>query len=112
MGNLYGERKWIAVNGRVTYAGGKGDFIQNETAMGLDRFGNAQNQQIIVTGTGDRPVLTGDLSVTCFRSGRFSIRRTTLRLPNTRISGDNLFEQFSNANFSLPLWRSNIWGFG
>ena len=99
MGNIYGERKWVAVNGRITYAGGKGDFVQNETAMGPDRFGNTQNQQIIVTGTGDRPVVTGDLSVTVFPMGRFSIVNNT-SISDSRISGNNLFEQFSNATFS------------
>lgn len=98
LGNLYGERKWIAVNGRVTYAGGKGDFVQNETSMGMDRFGKAQDQQVIVTGNGNRPVLTGDLSVTVFPARRYSIINST-SVSNTRVSGDNLFEEFNNANF-------------
>ncbi len=99
MANLYGERKWIAVNGRFTYAGGKGDFVQNETAMGIDRFGSAQNRQIIVTGNGDRPVLTGDVNFTVFPAGRFSIINNT-SVANTRMSGNNLYEQFDNASFT------------
>jgi hypothetical protein len=99
LANLYGERKWLAVNGRFTYAGGKGNFVQNESAMGVDRFGNTQNQQIIVTGNGDRPVLTGDLNFTVFPAGRFSIVNNT-SVANTRMSGDNLYEQFNNASFT------------
>ncbi len=99
MANLYGERKWIAVNGRFTYAAGKGDFVQNETAMGIDRFGSTQNRQIIVTGNGDRPVLTGDFNFTVFPVGRFSIINNT-SVANTRMSGNNLYEQFDNASFS------------
>jgi hypothetical protein len=99
MGNLYGERTWIAVNGRVTYAGGRGDFVQNETAMGIDRFGTNQDRQIIVTGNGDRPVLTGNVSLTVFPAGRFSLINNT-SISNTRMSGDNLYQQFNNASFS------------
>ena len=66
-GEIYGERKWIALNGRFTYAGGRGDFMQNESAVGTDRFGNGQNVQVIVTGNGDRPVISGNLNVTLSR---------------------------------------------
>ncbi len=100
MGNLYGERKWIAVNGRVTYGNTKGDFIQNETVTGVARFGASQNQQTIVTGNGDRSVLTGDLSATLFPGRKFSLINST-SVGNTRMSGNNFFEQFSNANFSF-----------
>jgi len=99
MGNLYFERKWLAVNGRVTYANTIGNFIQNESAMGIDRFGNSQNQQVIVLGNGDRPVLTADLNETIFPEGRFSIVNNS-SVSNTRMDGNNLFEQFSNATFS------------
>jgi hypothetical protein len=99
LANLYAERKWLAVNGRFTYAGGRGDFIQNETAIGIDRFGSSQNQQIIVTGNGDRPVVTGDLNITVFPSSRISVINVT-SISNTRITGNNEYEQFSNATLS------------
>ena len=98
MGNLYFERRWIAVNGRVSYANTKGNFGQNETAMGQDRFGNSQNQQVIVIGNGDRPVLTADLNETLFPEGKFSIVNNS-SVANTRMDGNNFFEQFNNANF-------------
>ena len=99
LANLYAERKWIAVNGRFSYAGGRGNFVQNESATGIDRFGNAQNQQIIVTGNGDRPVTTGDLNVTIFPASPVSIVNVT-SISNARITGDNVFEQFSNATLA------------
>jgi len=99
LGNLYGERRWFAVNARVTYAGTKGDFIQNETAMGLNRFGSLQNQQVIVTGNGNRPVTTGDFNFTLFPAGRLSIVNNT-SVANTRMVGNNEFEQFDNATFT------------
>ena len=98
LGNLYLERKWLAVNGRLTYAGGRGDFVQNETAIGTDRFG-AQNQQIAVAGDGDRLVTTGDLNITLFPSSRVSVVNIT-SVSNTRMTGNDGFEQFSNATLT------------
>lgn len=96
---LHGERQWIAMNGRFTYAGGRGDFIQNETALGTDRFGNARNVQVIVTGNGDRPVITGDLNVTLLPASRLSVTNNT-SVANTRMTGSNSYEQFNNATFT------------
>jgi len=97
--SLYGERQWIAVNGRFTYAGGRGDFVQNEYAVGANRFGSAQNVQTLVTGNGDRPVLSGNLSFTLFPASRLSVTNDT-SVSNTRMTGNNVFEQFNNATFT------------
>jgi len=97
--NLYGERNWIAMNGRFTYAGGRGDFIQNEYAVGADRFGNPQNVQVLVTGNGDRPVISGDLNITLFPASKLSVTNNT-SVSNTRMIGNNSFEQFNNATFT------------
>jgi hypothetical protein len=99
MGNLYGERKWIAVNAHFTYAGGRGNFIQSESALGVDRFGTNQNRQVIVTGNGDRPVTTGDLNLTLFPESRLSVINTT-SIANTNITGNNFYTQFDNATLS------------
>ena len=99
MGNLYGERKWLAFNARFTYAGGRGAFVQNETAIGTDRFGSAQNRQILVTGDGTRPVMTGDANITLFPAGRFTIINHT-SASNTRMTGNNFYQQFDNKTFS------------
>ncbi len=100
MGNLYGERKWIAINARATYAGGRGDFVQNEIAIGTDRFGSAQNRQVLVTGNGDRPVVAGDFNVTLFPTGRLTIINQTAA-SNTRIIGNNFLQQFDNSTFTF-----------
>jgi hypothetical protein len=96
MGNLYGQEKWLAVNARFTYAGGRGNFIQNESAVGVDRFGAAQNRQIVVTGNADRPVTTGDLNLTFLPESRLSIVNNT-SVSNTRMNGDNFYTQVDNA---------------
>lgn len=100
MGNLYGERKWFSIDARMTYAGGRGDFIQNESAIGLDRFGSAQNRQIIVTGNGDRPVTTGDFNITLFPTSHLTLVNHT-SVSNTRMLGNNLYQQFDNSTFSF-----------
>jgi hypothetical protein len=98
MGNLFGERRWIAINAHFTYADGKGDFIQNQTAAGMDRFGNSQDQQVIVTGNGDRIVTTGDFNFTLFPASKFSVINNT-SVADNRMLGNNFFEQFNNATF-------------
>jgi hypothetical protein len=95
MGNLIGEYKWVVMNARATYTGGTGDFVQNETAVGTDRFGNAQNLQVAVSGTGNRPVLTGDFSMTLFPSSRLSVINNS-SVADTRMDGNNGFLETAN----------------
>lgn len=93
---LYSEHKWFALNGRFTDAGGRGNFVQNETAVGVDRLSNPQDMQVVVSGNGDRPVLTGALNMTVSPSSHLSVTNNTT-VSNTRMIGNNLFEQFNNA---------------
>ena len=100
MGNIFGERRWIVVNGRFTYSSTRGDFIQNDTAIGTDRFGSAQNRQILVRGNGTRPVTTGDFSATLLPLSRVSIINHTA-VSNTRMVGNNFYRQFDNGSQSF-----------
>jgi hypothetical protein len=99
MGNILGERGWIAVHGRFTYASTVGDFIENESAIGVDRFGAAQNRQILVRGRGNRPVTTGDFTVTLFPAARLTIINHT-SASNTRMVGNNFYQQYDSATFT------------
>ena len=99
MGNLIGEFKWITMNARATYAGGRGDFTQNETAVGTDRFGASQNRQVVVTGTGDRPVLTGDFNATLFPSSRLTVVNN-LSVLNERMVGNNAYTQLDPGSLT------------
>ena len=98
--SLASERKWIALNGRFTYAGGRGDFVQNETAPGIDRFGNPQNVQTVVSGNGDRPIISGDANITLFPSSRLSFTNNT-SVSDTRMTGNNFYEQLDNATSAV-----------
>lgn len=99
-GNLFFERRLFSMDARMTHAGGRGAFAQNELAIGTDRFGLTQNRQIAVTGSGDRPVTAGDFNLTLFPGGRFSLA-AGISASNTRTSGNNLYTQFDNATLSL-----------
>jgi hypothetical protein len=96
MGSLTGEFRWIAINARASYSGGRGDFVQNEFATGTDRFGNARNLQIAVTGNGDRPVLTGDFNFTLFPASPLTIVNNS-SVANIRTVGTNAFTQIDNT---------------
>ena len=100
MGNLIGEFRWITLNARATYASGTGNFVQNETAIGTDRFGASQNQQIAVAGAGNRPVFTGDFNITLFPSSRFTVVNNS-SVANARMDGSNAFTEFNNATFAF-----------
>ena len=97
--SLFAERRRFAVNGRFTYAGGERNFILNETALGTDRFGGNQNRQIIVSGTARRPVTTGDASLSLFATAKLTVVNNS-SFANTRIDGNNFFQQFDNATQS------------
>ena len=45
LGNLIANKKSWAVNGRFVYTGGQRNFVQDETATGIDRIGNNVNRQ-------------------------------------------------------------------
>jgi len=100
MGNLIGEFSWIAINARATYAGGTGDFVQNEIATGVNGGGTAQNQQIAVSGTGDRPALTGDFNVTLLPASKLTVVNS-LSFADTRMVGNNEFTEINNATLAL-----------
>ena len=100
MGNLHGETRWIALNAHASYTAGKGDYAQNELAIGLDRFGSAQNRQIAVTASGNRPVVAGDFATTLLPGHRFSVVNN-LSASNTRMNGSNLLREYDLSTFSF-----------
>ena len=97
--SLFAERRRFAVNGRFTYAGGQRNFILNESAVGFDRFAENQNRQVIVSGTARRPVTTADASVSIFATRKLTVVNNS-SFANTRIDGNNYFQQFDNASQS------------
>ena len=96
LGNLFTHRKLWALNARMTYTGGTGDFALDEMATGTSRFGAAANRQIVVTGNGGRPNLAGDFSVSFFPTQNLTIVNNS-SVHDLRIAGDNYYTEFDNG---------------
>ena len=94
-GNLYTTRKTWAVNARMTYVGGRRNFILDELAAGSTRFG-AINRQVLVRGDARRPVTAGDFSISLFPGEHFTIVNNT-SVHSTRIDGNSAYTEFDNA---------------
>ena len=109
LGNLFTNRKRWAMNARMTYTSGSRDFALNELAIGLNRFGAATNQQILVNGNAQRPVLAGNFSVSLFPTGRLSIVNST-SVTNQRIDGNSYFTDFFNGSGSVTTLNFNFLG--
>jgi len=95
LGNLNRSGKTLAVNGRITYLDGKGNFLLNENAFGGTPLG-AQNQQVQVGGDASRPQLTGDLSISVFPTSSLTLVNNT-SVDSTRIDGTSDYAQFNLA---------------
>ena len=95
LGNLTRSGKFLAVNGRITYLQGTGNFILDENAFGVTPLG-AQNQEVMVGGDASRPQVTGDLSISIFPTSRLTIVNNT-SVNSSRIDGTSDYGQFNMA---------------
>lgn len=95
LANLNRSGKTLAVNGRVTYVAGTGNFILDENAFGGTPLG-AQNQLVQVGGDAARPSLTGDLSISLFPTSSLTLVNNT-SVDSTRIDGTSDYQQFNLA---------------
>jgi hypothetical protein len=96
--NLAAERRHVAVNGRFSYADGRGNFILDETAAGTGLAGT-ENRLVFATGDGQRPVGAGDLNVSYFPGDRVTITNST-SVSDSRVSGNNYYEELDLGNLT------------
>jgi hypothetical protein len=98
--NLFRERsrRW-ALSGRLTHSAGRRDFAFNETAAGLDRFGDARNRQIAAGGNARRPVTTGHLTLSIFPGGALTLVNHT-GFHHTRMEGDSEYREIENGDLT------------
>jgi len=99
--NLAVERRRFMVNGRFSYAEGRGNFILDESAVGTGLAGT-ENRLVFAAGTGERPVGTGDLNVSYFPTGRITITNS-FSASDSRVSGNNYYEELDLANLTSSL---------
>jgi hypothetical protein len=95
-GNLYTKHKFWAVNARMTYAGGDRNFINYETASGIDQFGGPANRVIVVGGNARRPFTAGDFNLSLFPSDRVTIVNNT-SITSNHISGDSSYSEVNTG---------------
>ena len=109
LGNLHADHKYWGVNARMTYVSGSGDFAMDELAVGLSRFGAATNQQVLVNGNAQRPVMAGDFTASLFPTDKLTIVNNTA-VHNTRIDGDSFLSQFNNGTGQETTLNFNFLG--
>jgi hypothetical protein len=109
LANLTRNGKRWGLNARMTYVSGNRDFALSEMATGADRFGAAANRQIFVDGSGQRPVLAGNFTVTAAPTASLTIVNQT-SVTNNRIDGNAYFTEFDNGSGSATTLNFNFLG--
>ncbi|MBM3738289.1 MAG: hypothetical protein FJW39_21105 [Acidobacteria bacterium] len=105
--NLLNEKKsWYAVNARFSYAGGKRNFLFDETALGTDRLGNNRNRQIVIAGDARRPLTTGGLTFSLFPTQKL-ILTNHASFHQIRMSGDSSYREVNNGSLLSGIFRFN-----
>jgi hypothetical protein len=108
--NLFTEgKRWWALNGRFTYVDGSRNFILDESAIGVGRFGALQNRQYLLFGTGNRPVLTGNLTASVFPTERLSISQH-FAYHRTKMEGQATYREFNNSTLAFTNFNFNFLG--
>lgn len=107
-GNLRLEKRHFAVNGRAAYSGGRRNFLLDESAQGVSRFGF--NRQTLVFGNARRPVTSGDFNLTVFPRARLTVVNHTA-VHSTRIDGDSFYRQLDNGTLAGELVSFRFLGF-
>jgi hypothetical protein len=108
--SLFRERgeHW-AVNGRFTYSAGRRDFVFDESAIGVSRFGGASNRQVAVSGDARRPVTTGHLTFSVFPGKNWTITNHT-GFHSTRIDGLASYRELENDSLTFSSVDFNYLG--
>ena len=98
---------WLSLNGRFTYTNGKGQFIQNETAIGPSPSAGDINRLILVFGDSWRPVTTGNFTLSLFPTSHLTLTNQT-SVYNTRMEGNNFYQEFNSANLDFAQYNFQV----
>ncbi|MEO8096299.1 MAG: hypothetical protein ABI811_01250 [Acidobacteriota bacterium] len=101
-------RRW-AFNGRFTYVKGQRAFVQDETAVGTDRFGANVSRRIFTAGDAQRPAATGNVNFSVFPATWVTITNQTA-ISHIRMSGSSVFTQLTNGVAIRPFVPFNFLG--
>ncbi|MBC8164984.1 MAG: hypothetical protein H7Y20_03825, partial [Bryobacteraceae bacterium] len=97
---LWDKLKYVTLNGRFTYSGGRRNFIFDESSASTARFAGTQNRQVLVFGSGRRPVTTAAITTSFYPASTLTITNNTA-YHNIRIDGDARYSQLDNASLSF-----------
>lgn len=86
---------WLTMNLRGSYAITRRDFVLDEFAAGADRFGADRARQIVVSGSGRRPVATASLTLNLLPAEAVSITNHTA-FHHSRMQGDHVYNETVN----------------
>jgi hypothetical protein len=93
---LFRNARKYAINARYVNVSGSRDFLFDETAIGTDRLGAARNRQVVIAGSGRRPVVSGSLNLSWLPTDRLTLTNHT-SFHNTRIDGNATYRELNNA---------------
>lgn len=86
---------WLTLNLRGSYAITRRDFVLDEFAAGADRFGADRVRQIVVSGSGRRPVATASLTLSLLPVDSLTITNHTA-FHHSRMQGDHVYNETVN----------------
>ncbi|MBL8228618.1 MAG: hypothetical protein JNL98_09075 [Bryobacterales bacterium] len=107
--SLVRNAKIFSMNARYTAVSGRRDFALDEAATGTDRLGAARNRQILVAGTGSRPVTSGNLNLILTPSSRLTLSNHTA-FHNTRMDGQASLQELENAQSGFSILNFQFLG--
>jgi hypothetical protein len=94
-----GESQALGGERALQLSGRPQQFRLNEFASGLGRFGGAANQQILVQGNADRPMVAGDFNFSAQPTSRLTVVNNT-SVNNLRINGPSSYTEINNGSNS------------
>ncbi len=95
------DKGWYSVNGRFTYTAGRRAFVLDEMDNGTARFGST-NRQVLTYGDADRPVTTGNLTISLFPTDKLTLTNHT-SIYNVRTDGNSYYRVLDDGTLSSEI---------
>jgi hypothetical protein len=93
---VFYEHGWFSINGRFSYTAGQRGYLSDESTLGLNQFGAAANRQVLTFGTAQRPVITGNLTLSVQPASKLTIVSQTSTY-NVRTEGNGAYAELDNS---------------
>lgn len=97
------RQNWYAINARFIYTGTRRGFTFDESVAGTSRSGAAATRQVLVAGSGRRPLSTGSITLSLFPSRKWTITNHTA-FHQTGMDGDASYREVNNSTNSFQIF--------